>query len=331
MKLLPLLIVLACLVVSCSSSNSEKLNSDIITKGTLAIIDTLVLDTINEVKIVDKETQVTFTKAQQKFHDDTLVKFMTSDEIQLIKRAMIFRDSIKTPEDMFVYYTNILPELSWKINDAMYNSFPEVLYSGDDEPARGWRSISKFIPELYTDCPCSECTSMAYINLTGMQKLANKTKGEEDDYFFILQTEVYDGNFIDETFDKEEEEEEEEEEEPILHGHGGGFYISDHCDVCSFMSFGNDFHYRMYEFILTHKWNIFKDEVNQLYTRDYFNKDQMVFYYDKEDVIVELHDLQTLQLPGEYMKIINKILSQVQSNKNVYFGCQNYENNCPTP
>ena len=325
MKLLLFLIGFSIFLTSCENENSDsdKTHSTTELTDTLVTVDTTVIDTSFVASPSENEVHVSFTKAQQKFHDDTLVKFLTPEEIQLIKRAMVFRDSIKTPKDMLEYYKNILPEISWKISDAMYHSFPEVIYSGDDEPARGWRSISKFIPELYTDCPCSECASTAYIELNAMQKLANKTKGDEDDYFFILQTEVYDGNFIGETYDKEEE--------PILHGHGSGFYILDHCDVCSFMSFGNDFHYRMHEFILTHNWNVFKDEVNELYTMDYFNEAQMLFYYDKEDVIVELHDLQTLKLPNEYMKKINKILSQVQSNKNVYFGCQNFDNNCPTP
>ncbi len=325
MRLTYLIFLISFLVLfSCTSDQEKGVNSKkedkVDTTVAMSPIDTIMVDTfaVNE-EIIPRD----LTAAQQSFFDDTIVNFLKKEEVDYLFYAMEFRRKLVSVQLVHEYYTSVLPKIGSIIDEAMYISFPDVIYSGDDEPAIGWRSISKFIPELYTDCPCSECSSMAYVNLIEMSKLAEKTPGEEDDYFFMMEEEIHNGYFIGETYDKDEM--------PILATHSSGFYILDHCDICSYQSFGNDFHYLLFQYITSHEWDIFKSEVEEYFHHDYLQGDQLVFYYDKEDVIVEMHDILTLPIPKDYQNIIQDAVSRVKLEKDVFFGCQNLENNCPTP
>jgi hypothetical protein len=283
---------------------------------TVSVIDTVQIDNL----IID----LSFLSKEQETLLETEVKeFVTTEEYQDILVAINLRKSITTAEDLYKYYTDILPKAKWALTEGMTKSHPAVMYSGDSEPADDWQFITKLIPDLVAKCLCGECMSEAHILTNKMYELALKTPEKEDEQYFAYAMEVFYYGWED------REKTGSGEGDKIFDGSNDGFSIHDHCSVCYYNSLGDFFHFNALEYAFSKEWDLYQAKVDDIIDYARFGDYAYNFYYNKPEVMGEIKALEGLALNQEFKDGLIKLKERIEVGTDIFYGCQTGE--CPTP
>jgi len=284
--------------------------------GPLNAVDTVLIDSV-------QLDSVFLTKDQEDLLETEVKEFVSDKEYQEIVDAIKHRQTIATAEDLHKYYSDILPKARWALTEGMTKSHPDVIYSGDSEPADDWQFITKLIPDLVAECLCGECMSEAHILTNKMYELALTTPSKEDDKFFAFSMEVYYYGWED------REETAPGEDDKIFDNSNDGFAIHDHCCICYYNSLGDYFHFNTLEFAFSNEWDMYQDEVNNIVDDARFGDYNYNFYYEKSEVLGEIKALEELALNKEFKDGLVQLKKRIETGQDIFYGCQTGE--CPSP
>jgi len=208
MRLYPIVVISITTLLSCSPQTSEEQSSiDSLrkTEDTTAVADVVAV----------QQTKISIDPV----YEDSLKRFFTPEQLDLIKKARIQFNNIKTSTDMAEYFRNTINKVTDILNKQVDVITPTET-SGDNSPAASWSWFSDYYPGFSGSADCSECSFTMKTGLGELQEKASATEGMEDDAFFDLCNSVYGGGYV-ELFNV------------------GWWYELIGCDFCAASIFGN--------------------------------------------------------------------------------------------
>ena len=236
--------------------------------------------------------------------------YLSPNQVDSFIQAKQIFDNIKTSNDLYSFYKNILPPLYDFILKGVKKSNPEVVTTGDNSPAEIWRSISDYLQMIEVGALCSECEFVPITNIKPFLQKAATTAGLEDDKYFEFLVALYG----------------ESTKDSIVYEQAGNinnYYSMDGCDFCAFSTLGDG---KYYTIIIAYNkalnvGNLFKTEIQQ-----YFNFLQWEHTHYGESKINVLKEIDKIilncKLEPDKVKIIKAARNKINLGRNIQFNCK---------
>jgi hypothetical protein len=290
-------------IFSCGSNEGKTNGSTNFDSGKIALIDsTKITDSISEI-----EQQIPNPVALP----EHLKKYLTNKQVDSFELAANQYYNIKSSKALAEFYNQTLPKLFDFITQGIQKSNPEVVYAGDDAPAKEWNVFQKYMPCIRVECLCSECSTEPLVNLTPLYEKAKQTPEIDDDTYFKLAVEMY-------CF--------ENEDDSVIYEGGGNiatWFTMDGGDFSYYNNLGKNI---IYKLLKLSEESLASGKMFEKNTQDYRNRflpsKEMHYGVSKKEVLAEIAKiLKDCKLNEEERKQIIEVQTDIKTNNKVQFNC----------